>query len=381
MKHRFYQRALLLMIVFIFSLTAGCAASTPASQTPGTDAPPKADSQQVSDEATAEMTVHFLDVGQGLSIFVQSGGQNLIYDGGDRDTSSFVVSYLQSQGVTRIDYLISSHYDADHLAGLVGCLNAFEVDTVIGSDYEHDSKIYTSFMNTISDKGLTVLHPEVGSTFSFGTGTFEVMAPTDFSNDSNANSVVIKLVSGSRRFLFTGDADHKSEASMRSAGLDLSCDVLSIGHHGSATCTSYVFLAATLPETAVISAGAGNQYGHPAMDTMEKLEAMEIDVFRTDKQGTIIAYCDGSEITWNLSPSNDYSPGDKDDIGTRPAVKDNQTEASNTELEEDEVVWKSKTGTKYHSSPNCGTMNADEAIKIPRSEAMLLGLQVCSKCS
>ena len=85
------------------------------------------------------MTVHFLDVGQGLSILVQSEGQNLLYDGGPRSASSYVVSYLQEQNVSEIDYLISSHYDEDHVSGLIGCLNAFQVDNVIGADYIHDS--------------------------------------------------------------------------------------------------------------------------------------------------------------------------------------------------------------------------------------------------
>ena len=113
------------------------------------------------------MKVHFLDVGQGLSILVQSDGQTMIYDGGDKSTSSFVVSYLQKQNVTTIDYLISSHYDSDHMAGLIGCLNAFDVKNVISSDYEHDSKLYQSFIQTVADKGLTMQHPAVGTEFSF----------------------------------------------------------------------------------------------------------------------------------------------------------------------------------------------------------------------
>lgn len=98
-------------------------------------------------------------MGQGLSILVQSDGQTMIYDGGDKSTSSFVVSYLQKQNVTTIDYLISSHYDSDHMAGLIGCLNAFDVKNVISSDYEHDSKLYQSFIQTVADKGLTMQHP------------------------------------------------------------------------------------------------------------------------------------------------------------------------------------------------------------------------------
>jgi len=110
--------------------------------------------------ADTTMAVHFLDVGQGLSILVQSRGENLLYDGGDRGHSSFVVSYLQKQNISTIDYMISSHYDEDHVAGLVGCLDSFSVKNVIGADYVQDTKIYQSFENSVASQGLTVQHPE-----------------------------------------------------------------------------------------------------------------------------------------------------------------------------------------------------------------------------
>ena len=97
--------------------------------------------------ADGSMTVHFLDVGQGLSVLVESEGQTLLYDGGPRSASSFVVSYLQERQISEIDYLISSHYDEDHVSGLIGCLNAFDVANVIGADYVHDSSLYDSFMD------------------------------------------------------------------------------------------------------------------------------------------------------------------------------------------------------------------------------------------
>ena len=245
-----------------------------------------------------EMKVHFLDVGQGLSILVQSDGQTMIYDGGDKSTSSFVVSYLQKQNVTTIDYLISSHYDSDHMAGLIGCLNAFDVKNVISSDYEHDSKLYQSFIQTVADKGLPMQHPAVGTEFSFGSGSFQILAPATIDpNDSNKNSVAIKLTNGNNSFIFTGDAESTSEKAMCESGIDLSCDVLVPGHHGSATATSWDFLQATVPEYAVISCGKDNQYGHPAKDVMDKLESMDIQVYRTDKQGTIVAVSDGTTIT------------------------------------------------------------------------------------
>ena len=221
-----------------------------------------------------EMKVHFLDVGQGLSILVQSDGQTMIYDGGDKGTSSFVVSYLQKQNITTIDYLISSHYDSDHMAGLIGCLNAFDVKNVISSNYEHDSKLYQSFIQTVADKGLSMQHPAVGTEFSFGSGSFQILAPATIDpNDSNKNSVAIKLTNGDNSFIFTGDAESTSEKAMCESGIDLSCDVLVPGHHGSATATSWDFLQATVPEYAVISCGKDNQYGHPDKDVMDKLES------------------------------------------------------------------------------------------------------------
>ena len=278
---------------------------------------------------TGEMKVHFLDVGQGLSILVQSDGQTMIYDGGDKSTSSFVVSYLQKQNITTIDYLISSHYDSDHMAGLIGCLNAFDVKNVISSDYEHDSKLYQSFIQTVADKGLPMQHPAVGTEFSFGSGSFQILAPATIDpNDSNKNSVAIKLTNGDNSFIFTGDAENTSEKAMCESGIDLSCDVLVPGHHGSATATSWDFLQATVPEYAVISCGKDNQYGHPDKDVMDKLESMDIQVYRTDKQGTIIAVSDGTTITWDQEPCNDYSPGDKEDKGTQAQTSKSKDSSS-----------------------------------------------------
>lgn len=256
------------------------------------------------------MKVHFLDVEQGLSILVQLGDEVLIYDGGDRDTSSFVVSYIQDLGITEIDYMISSHYDSDHLAGLIGCLNVFEVKNVVASDYEHNSKLYTSFMDAVKAEGLKIKYPPVGTTYDFGEAQITVLAPKEIGNDSNANSVAIKLSYGESDFIFTGDADYGSERDMVASGIDLDCEVLSLAHHGSSSGNSSLFLEKTTPEYAVISCAKGNNYGHPHVEVVELLEVMEIDVFRSDVQGTVIATTDGKNITWSQAPCNDYSDGE-----------------------------------------------------------------------
>lgn len=328
-----------------------------------------------------DMAVHFLDVGQGLSILVQSGGQNLIYDGGDRGASSFVVSYLKQQNIETIDYLIASHYDEDHIAGLVGCLNAFDVEVVIGPDDNKDTQIYQSFLNGVASQGIAVQHPIVGQKYNFGTGEFTVLAPASIdASDDNANSVVIKLQNGENSFIFTGDADSESEFNMCISGLDLSCDVLSVGHHGSATSTSWDFLEKTIPEYAVISCGAENSYGHPDQDTMDKLQSMEIQVYRTDEQGTIIALSNGKDITWNQGPCNDYSGGD---TGTEPqgqTIVVPQPQPTEQPSSVGGMVWLSETGSKYHSIPDCGNMNPNRAYQVSRSEAESQGYEACKKC-
>lgn len=269
------------------------------------------DAQSYPEYTDGKMAVHFLDVGQGLAVFVQCDGKNLIYDGGDRRTSSEVVAYLENMGVETIDYLISSHYDADHVSGLIGCLNVFSVKHVICADYVHESKTYDSFINTVKEKGLEMEHPSVGTEYSFGSGYFTILAPEEFEEgESNENSVVIRLVHGENSFLLTGDAEHTSEEAMCHSGLELESTVLVPGHHGSATATSGDFLMQVVPEYAVISCGEGNSYGHPHEETMEKLEAMEVQVYRTDKQGYISVVSDGKSLDWSQEPCNDYSDGD-----------------------------------------------------------------------
>lgn len=249
---------------------------------------------------SGDFEVHFLDVGQGLSVLVKSGEHALLYDGGDRESSSFVVSYLQQQKVKRLDYLIASHYDADHISGLIGVLHAIPVEMVIGPDYVHDSQTYSSFMNAVSAADLEVAHPAVGSEYLLGSSYFTVLSPERITSDSNNNSVAIRLVNGQNSFLLTGDAETDSEEEMCSSGLDLYCDVLCPGHHGSSTSTSALFLAYTQPEFAVISVGAGNDYGHPHRETLQRLADTGVTVYRTDELGTVIARSDGKHITWNV---------------------------------------------------------------------------------
>lgn len=340
-----------------------------------------------------DMAVHFLDVGQGLSILVQSGGENLLYDGGDTSHSDEVVEYLHNQNVENIDYMISSHYDADHLGGLLKCLQNFSVENILGADYYQGTDLYMDFVNAATANAISIQYPKPGDTFSFGTGSFTVMAPSGIDpNDSNKNSVVIRLTNGNNSFLFTGDAEETSEQDMISTGRSLDCDVLSLAHHGSQSSTTWDFLEASTPSWAVISCGTDNRYGHPSADTMGRLSSMNIPVFRTDKQGTIVALSDGENISWNQEPCNDYSSGDASSEVSTPPSGDFSPETStpsspDSSLSEAQpsdssgaMVWIPATGEKYHSIPDCGRMNPAKASQITESEAISRGYAPCSKC-
>ena len=351
---------------------------------PGSAVTAKADGQ-------GNMAVHFIDVGQGLAILVQSGGENLLYDGGNRSHADEVVQYLKNQQVETINYMISSHYDEDHLGGLVKCLDNFEVGHVLGSDYVHTSDLFNTFMNTATAHAIIVEYPSVGDTYEFGTGSFTVMAPDGISQNSNDNSVVIRLVNGNNSFMFMGDAEETSEQDMISTGMNLDCDVLSLGHHGSASSTSWDLLEATSPSWAVISCGLNNTYGHPAAETMGKLSDMDIPVFRTDDQGTVIALSDGNTISWTQEPCNDYTSGsekqstdssaDQSEQDTNDAAA-TESYAAETDTSDTQgrMVWISATGSKYHSIPDCGNMNPDKATQETESQALSQGYEACKKC-
>lgn len=313
----------------------------------------------LSMDTAAQTDVHVLDVGQGLSVLIESNGHYMLYDGGDSDKSSYVVSYLQQEGVPSLDYVVASHYDSDHLNGVVGVLNAFPVSNVWGPNYTADTRVFESFNSIVSAKSLPRIQPAVGSQIQLGDATVQVLAPsgTDYS-DLNNYSIAIRVQDGNTSFLITGDAEAASEAEMVASGLSLDSDVYVMGHHGSGTSTSWDLLQAATPEYAVLSCGAGNSYGHPHIESMEKLQAMEIQLLRTDKQGNIVASTDGTNISWNVAPCNDYTPGDPNDTPAQPAASSGS--ASNQEAAA--IVYWTPGGKSYHNSRNCSTLSRSKTI-------------------
>ena len=235
----------------------------------------------------------------------------MLIDAGDNDKGTAVQSYLESQGVTELDYVIGTHPDADHIGGLDVILYKFDCQTVLMPDFEKDTRTYDDVIQTMKQKRYENTSPRTGETFELGSAVFTIVAPNgEYGDNANDYSIGILLQHGGNRFLFTGDAEEASEADMLENGMDLKADVFKAAHHGSRTANTEEFLNAVDPDYMVISCGQDNSYGHPHAEVMNRLRIMGISVFRTDEQGTIVAHSDGTEITFNMSPDESWKAGE-----------------------------------------------------------------------
>ena len=243
--------------------------------------------------------VHFIDVGQGDSIYIRTPSQDILIDAGERGDT--VVDYLKGQNVDDLELVIGTHPHSDHIGGLVDVLEEIPTEEVVDPGVVTTSKTYEDYLTLIDARDITFTEGRAGMKRTFEDGTvLEIFSPASPDEDDlNEASVVAKLTYGKISFLFTGDAGTKSEKEMLKSGYPLKSTVWKAGHHGSSTSTSDDFLEAVSPEAAVIPCGAGNSYGHPHKETLEKLEAADIDIYRTDIMGTIVAETDGKtyEIT------------------------------------------------------------------------------------
>lgn len=262
-----------------------------------------------SAEVTEDLTVHFLDIGQGDCTLLTQGEHAMLIDAGDNDQGTKVQSYLEYLGISSLDYLVLTHPDADHIGGADVVIYKFDCNTILMPERKADTRTYDDVIQAMKSKNYTAIHPEVGDTYAFGESSFTILSPAKNYQDSNDCSIVLRLTHGSNTFLFTGDAEEEAETDMLASGMDLSADVLKVGHHGSHTSTSDAFLDAVAPTYAVISCETGNSYGHPHAETLNKLRAAGVQMFRTDDQGTITVTSDGSTLTWNASPSDNWVSG------------------------------------------------------------------------
>ena len=260
------------------------------------------------------VTVYFLDVGQGDSILVKTPSKNVLIDGGPTEAGATLLNYLSVYHVTKIDLLVATHPHADHIGGLVSLLQSnIPVEDIVYNGYNTSTVTFNTWKNLALTHNLT--QGSRNQIYSISpTINFTVISPTNptqfgsAANEINDNSIVMKLQVGNTSAILTGDAQFDSEQSMLSSGYDLHSQVLKVGHHGSSTSTSQAFLNAVIPTYAVISAGINNQYGHPTQQTLDRLASNNIITYGTYAYGTIIFSLNSATQTPTPTPSPSPTP-------------------------------------------------------------------------
>lgn len=254
---------------------------------------------------SGELKVYIIDVGQGESILISTEERSMLIDAGENDKGDEVLDFIHDLGLEQLDYVLATHPDSDHIGGMDTVLENIDVTEGVFFGEMPDkliptTKTYEDVLDVIEEKDIPLFTALAGDTIDLGSGAvLTVLGPVDpqAADNKNDTSVVTRLDFGESSFLFNGDQEENMEQLLLQSGADLDCDMMTMGHHGSSTSSSQQYLDAVTPEYASISCGRGNQYGHPHDETIEKLEAMGVEYYRTDVNGNITFTSDGEDIS------------------------------------------------------------------------------------
>ncbi|TQR15313.1 MBL fold metallo-hydrolase [Psychrobacillus soli] len=329
----------------------------------------KVETSSTETNAKKEMSVHFIDVGQGDSILIQSPeGKNMLVDGGKREKGKDVVTYLRQHGVDKLDYVVATHPDADHIGGLLAVLNSVSIKNFVDSGKEHTTQTYEQMLQLILDKHIPFIVPSVGDTIPLDSDIeITVLNTGENVDDNNEASIVLKVQYEDVSFLLTGDADAGVEKSMIKE-YNLKSTVLKAGHHGSDTSSSDAFIREVQPEVTILSYGENNMYGHPTPVIVTRLKKANSDIYSTAEIGNIVVRTDGKDYT----VATDSLRNDKESVAETPlyiSEKDVREEIVGITNQGEEAVnlegWQlvSVAGNQVYSFPNM-TIDAGETIYI-----------------
>ncbi len=263
------------------------------------------------------LTIDFLDVGQGDSALVTfPNGDTMLIDGGGwinfddpagerfqpdrpRIGESVVSEFLWEKGYNRINYLVATHADADHMQGIADVADNFDVDAIFVGRSPAGDPEYEELSDKARSRGVPIKRLAKGDTIEIGGARIEALGPVQDApllNSENDDSVVLMIEFGERRFLFTGDIEAKGEAELLSDPAPLGADVIKVPHHGSKTSSTQQFVDAVKPRVAVISVGRHSIFGHPNPGVVSHWQNSGANVLRTGDRGTITVSTDGQDL-------------------------------------------------------------------------------------
>ncbi|MBF5044302.1 MBL fold metallo-hydrolase [Aggregicoccus sp. 17bor-14] len=314
----------LLSLLCALLLAGSAAASGPlAAAAPATPPPPP-------------LTVHFFDVGQGdAALIVSPSGKTVLIDGGPPEAGPALARRLKELVKGPLDLVILTHPHLDHLGGLPDALEAVGARRYMDPGFDHPSRAYRDLLTLVGARVGQVLtptpdplHPEVPVQVGLGAGvSLSILWPrvpvepflAHTRSDANSNSIVVRLTYGRTAMLLVGDAEKDTEERLLAEHRDLSAALLKVAHHGGGYSSTVPFLEAVRPRFAVISCGAGNDYGHPSPETLARLRAVGAEVLRTDLQGEVTAQSDGTQLTVSAARPPSAAPAPPARAASAPA--------------------------------------------------------------
>lgn len=250
--------------------------------------------EDVTDEF---LKIYFLDVGQADSTLIINNNQTMLIDAGNNEDGNLIVEFIKSLGIEKIDYLVGTHAHEDHIGGMDDIINNFNIGTVYlpyTTEKTTTTKTFEDVLDSLIAKNLSITTANIGDKFTLGNTNCEIMyVDNSEPEDTNDQSICIRLELKNESFLFMGDASGKVEKARNWP----QTNVLKVAHHGSKTSTSKEFLKQVKPQIAIISVGKDNSYKHPSEQVLERLESIKAKIYRTDELGTILLISDGDSNT------------------------------------------------------------------------------------
>ena len=306
----------------------------------------------------------------------------MLIDGGNKEDSNLIYTVLKNAGVTHLDIVVGSHAHEDHIGGLPGAFNYATAALTLCPVTNYDSDAFDDFKKYADLKGGGIVIPAVGDTFSLGSAVVTVIG-VNGGIDPNNTSIVLKIQYGETSFLFTGDAEREAEQAVINSGMDRSATVLKVGHHGSDTSTSYLFLRDVAPEYAVISVGSDNSYGHPTEETLSRLRDADVTVYRTDLQGDIVCTSDGKNVRFKVEKNSSADTLSPPSVNVKPSTPVSTPKPSADSSSDEDYVG-NKNSKKFHYDWCSSVKQMKESNKFfytgTRDEMIDMGYDPCGNC-
>lgn len=333
MKHKFIKTITILTIFFTFAvISINPIISTSINKKNG-----------IASTNYGELFVYYIDVGQGDCILIQTPDNfHMLIDAGSNDDTDSIITFLGNHNIyynDTIDVFVATHPHADHIGGVPGIFDAFDIGSVYHPGYNISTTTYQEeFLPAIKNEGCPIytdddVDPGDFIDFSFFI-TCQILNIDKDAKDANAASIVLRMDYDHVSFLFTGDIDEEVEDDLV-YDWDVNIDILKVAHHGSRYSSSDDFLNASSPDVSIICVGEDNSYGHPHNDVLQRLEEQQSKIYRTDINGDITVKTDGTEYTVYYEKSVNHP--------STPIIKDEPDEhtysAYSTDPEDDKLYY------------------------------------------